>query len=50
MLGKSGLHICIQQEKRYQNDELLFLGFEKVLKMQASVTHMEDFDALIKVM
>ena len=37
MLGKNGLHIRIQQEKSYQNDELFFLGFEKVLKMQASV-------------
>ena len=36
-MGKNGLHIRIQQEKSYQNDELLFLGFEKVLKMQASV-------------
>ena len=37
MLGKNGLYIRIQQEKSYQNDELFFLGFEKVLKMQASV-------------
>ena len=35
--GKSGLHIRIQQEKGYQNDELFFLGFEKALKMQVSV-------------
>ena len=37
MPGKIGLHIRIQQEKSYQNDEFFFLGFEKVLKMQASV-------------
>ena len=37
MLGKNGLHIRIQQEKSYQNDKLFYLGFEKVLKMQASV-------------
>ena len=37
MLGEIGLHIRIQQEKSYQNDELVFLGFEKVLKMQVSV-------------
>ena len=35
--GKNGLHIRTQQEKSYQNYELFFLGFEKVLKMQASV-------------
>ena len=34
MLGKNGLHIGIQREKSHQNDELFFLGFEKVLKMQ----------------
>ena len=37
MLGKNGLHIRIQQEETYQNVELFFLLFEKVLKMQASV-------------
>ena len=37
MLGKNGLHIRIQQEKSYQNDKLFYLGFEKVLKMKASV-------------
>ena len=37
MLGKNGFHIRIQQEKSYQNDELFFLGFEKVLKLQGSV-------------
>ena len=37
-LGKNGLHIRIQQEKNYQNDELFFLGFKKVLKMQAHVS------------
>ena len=36
MLEKSALYIRIQQEKVYQNDEHLFLGFEKVSKMQAS--------------
>ena len=37
MLGKKDLHMRIQLEKSYQNDELFFLGFQKVLKMQASV-------------
>jgi len=37
VLGKNGLHIRIQQEKSSQNDKLFYLGFEKVLKMQASV-------------
>ena len=37
VMGRNGLHICIQQEKSYQNGELFFLGFEKALKMQASV-------------
>ena len=37
VLGKNRLHIRIQQEKSYQNDELFFLGFEKFIKMQASV-------------
>ena len=32
VLGKKGLSIRIQQEKNYQNDELFFLGFEKVWK------------------
>ena len=32
---KNGLNFRIQQEKSYQNEELFFLGFEKVLKMQA---------------
>ena len=36
VLAKKGLHIRIQQEKNHQNDQLLYLGFEKVLKMQAS--------------
>ena len=35
--GKSSFKNRIQQEKSYQSDELFFLGFEKVLKMQASV-------------
>ena len=35
--GKNGLQIRNQQEKSYQNDELFNLGFEKVLKTQASV-------------
>ena len=37
MLGKNGLHIRAQQEKSYQNYKHFYLGFEKVLKMQASV-------------
>ena len=37
VLRKNSLHIRIQQEKGYQNDEIFFYGFEKVLKMQASV-------------
>ena len=37
MQGKNGLNIRNQQEKSYQNDELYFLRFEKVLKMQVSV-------------
>ena len=37
MLGKSGLRIRIQQDKGYRNDQFFLLGFEKVLKMQASV-------------
>ena len=37
MEGKNCLDIRNQQEKSYQNDELFFLGFEKVQKMQASV-------------
>ena len=37
MLGKIGLNICIQQGKGYQNDDLFSMGFESVLKMQASV-------------
>ena len=32
MSGKNGLHILIQQEESYQNDELFFLGFEKSFK------------------
>ena len=39
MLGKNGLHIRIQPEKCYQDDKLFYLGFENVLKMQASVIH-----------
>ena len=37
VLGHNGLYIRIRQEKNNQNDELFFLGFEKVSKMQASV-------------
>ena len=37
MLGKKGLQIRIRQEKSYQTHEFFFLGFEKDLKMQASV-------------
>ena len=29
VLGKNGLHIRIQQETIYRNDELFFLGIEK---------------------
>ena len=47
MLGKIGLHICIQQEKNYQNDELFFLGFEKVLKLQASVIENGQFPCVV---
>ena len=36
MLGKNGLHIRVHHEKSHQNDDFFFLGFEKVLKMQAS--------------
>ena len=36
VLGKNSSHIRIPQEKSYQNGKLYFLGFEKVLKMQAS--------------
>ena len=36
MMGKTNLHIRIQQEKSYQNDELFSLGLEKVFKMQTS--------------
>ena len=43
MLGKNGLHIRIQQDKSYQIVELFFLGFEKVLKMQASVCNWGKF-------
>ena len=37
MQGKNGLDIRNQQEKCYQNEELFFLGFETVNKMQAGV-------------
>ena len=37
VLGKAGLHIRNQQEKSYQNDELFFLEYEKVLRMQTRV-------------
>ena len=37
VLGKNSLHIRIQQEKSYHRDEVIFLVFEKVFKMQASV-------------
>ena len=43
MLGKNGFHIRIQHEKSYQNDEVFFLGFEKVLKVQASAINNFDF-------
>ena len=44
MLRKNGLHIRIQQEKIYQNDELFSLGFEKVLRMQASVIESQQYE------
>ena len=37
MLRKNSLYIRIQQGKSYQNDELFFVRFEKVFKMQAGV-------------
>ena len=37
VLGKNGLYDWIQEKKSCQNDELFFMGIEKVLKMQASV-------------
>ena len=37
MQGKNGLDSRNQQDKSYQNDELFLFGFEKALKMQASV-------------
>ena len=39
MRGKNGLDIRNQQEKTYQKDELFFMGFEKVEKMEASVMY-----------
>ena len=38
-MGKNGLHIPFQQEKSYQDGEVFFMGFEKVLKVQASVIY-----------
>ena len=37
MQGKNGLDNRNQQEKNYQNDELFFLGCEKVKKIHTSV-------------
>ena len=37
MLGENGLIFFFQEEKSYQNDELIFLEIVKDLKMQASV-------------
>ena len=37
---KNGLNICFQQEKSYQNEDLFYMGFEKVLKMQVSVIYL----------
>ena len=42
MLGKNGFHIRIHQEKSNQIDELIFLGFEKVWKMQTSVLEPQE--------
>ena len=39
MVGKNGLHIRNQKEKTYKKDELFFLEFEIVLKMQASAIY-----------
>ena len=39
MLGKSGLNIRTQQEKSYQNDVLLFLGYD-FFYMQVFVIYM----------
>ena len=39
MWRKNGLSIRLQQEKSYQKDELFLLGFEEVLKTQASVIY-----------
>ena len=44
VLGKKGLHKRIQQAKSYQINGLFFLGFEKVLNLQASVIFEENFD------
>ena len=45
MQRKNGLDIRNQQENRFQNDDLFFLGFGKVLKMQASVINEDWFNA-----
>ena len=45
MLRKNGLHFRIQQEKSFQNDKFFYLGFEKVLKMQASVIYESEEEA-----
>ena len=36
--NKNSFNFCNQQEKIYHDEELFFLCFEKVLKMQASVS------------
>ena len=45
MLGQNDLNIG----KNYQNDGLFFLGFEKVLKMQASDIYKFIAEVLMKL-
>ena len=49
MLRKNDLHIRITQEKSYQNDEVFFLGFEKVLKMQPSVIELTFMQSVLSM-
>ena len=46
MLGKIGLNIRIEQEKRYQNNRIFFLGFETVSEMRASVIFRDAVNGL----
>ena len=43
MLGKMVYIFAFSWKKIYQNDEVFFLGFEKVLKVQASAINNFDF-------